>query len=98
MYRNRRIRKYLYIVLFGAPPQDMWHKMRLIPAISAILDIDSNAHNRARAILEAISVNIPSYNGAMNPGGGRKAILEHGAIQVEMIYKLANKAIYSVHL
>ena len=72
--------------------------MRFIPAISAILDIDSNSHNRVRSILKAISVNIPSYNGAMNPGGGRKAILEHGAIQVEMIYKLANKAIYSVHL
>jgi len=65
----------------------MWHKMRLIPAISAILDIDSNAHNRVRAILEAISVIILSYNNAMNPGGGRKAILEHGAIQAEMIYK-----------
>ena len=76
----------------------MWHKMRLIPAISAILDIDSNSHNRVRAILKAISVNIPSYNGVINPGGGRKAILEHGAIQAEMIYKYANQAIYFVHL
>jgi hypothetical protein len=55
-------------------------------AISAILDIDSYAHNRVRSILEAILVLIPSYDGAMNLGGGRKAILEHGAIQAEMIY------------
>lgn len=47
MYRDRRICiKYLYIVIFGAPPQDMWHDMRLIPAISAILDIDSNSYTR----------------------------------------------------
>ena len=87
-YIDRRICiKYLYIAIFGAPPQDMWHEMKLIPAISGILDIPVNSHTAVRAVLEEIVQNVPAYNGDINRGGGRKAMIEHGTVQADIVYR-----------
>ena len=88
-YRDRRICiKYLYIAIFGAPPEEMWKEMRLVLGICGILDIKyDNSHTAVRNVLLEIVQNLQHYDGRINHGGGRKAIIEHGTVQAEIVYK-----------
>ena len=62
--------------------------MRLVLGICGILDIKyDNSHTAVRNVLLEIVQNLQHYDGRMNHGGGRKAIIEHGTVQAEIVYK-----------
>jgi hypothetical protein len=43
--KDRRITiKWMFINVFGAPSEELWHGMKLIPAISLLMNISRNSH------------------------------------------------------
>ena len=61
--------------------------MRLVLASCGILDINHNLHTAVRNVLLEIVQNLQHYDGKINHGDGRKAIIEHGTVQAEIVYK-----------
>ena len=50
-FKDRRIAiKYMFINVFGSPSVDSWHDMKLIPAISHLLNISQNSHSKVQNI------------------------------------------------
>ena len=87
-YEERRTAiKYFYIAVFGAPNEDQWHDLKLIPAISHMLCIPVSSHSTVKRILLEIASKMEAYSSQHSRSGGRKAAIEHGSAQADIIYK-----------
>lgn len=47
--------KYLFTAVFGTPPIEDWHRMKLVPVISHILNIPRSSHSRVHELLDKVS-------------------------------------------
>jgi hypothetical protein len=87
-YNERRIAiKHIYESVFDAPPEEKWHEMKLIPSISHLLNIPSNSHSRVLEILQRVSKEEREYTGQVQRGSGRKALIQHGTLQANIVYR-----------
>jgi hypothetical protein len=85
-FKDRRIAiKYMFINVFGSPNIDSWHKMKLIPAISHLLNISQNSHTIVLNTLKMISAAEIEYDGKVSTGSGREALILHGTTQANIV-------------
>ena len=79
--------KYLYLSVFGAPPKAKWHDMNLVSVISHLLDIPKNSHTAVHDTLIKIHEKVEEYDGSVEMGQGRKAMIEDGTEQAKIVYR-----------
>ena len=79
--------KYLFISIFGAPPQSKWHEMNLVSIISSMLRISPNSHTTVKETMIKISERVEEYDGSREMGQGRKAMIEDGTEQAKIVYR-----------
>jgi hypothetical protein len=95
-YNERRVAiKHVYEAVFGAPPEENWHDMNLISVISHLLNIPSNSHTRVLEILRLISKEEKQYNGNVQKGAGKEALILHGTVQANLVYRSLQQGLSS---
>lgn len=88
IYNERKIAvKYLYSSVFGAPPKEQWHRMKLVPVISHMLNIPKSSHSRVNEVLGNICDLKVEYHGKRLEGSGKVAAIQHGTAQADIIYR-----------
>ena len=85
-YDDRRTAiKYLFFVVFGAPNEEQWHEMNLIPVISHILYIPKSSYKSVKQTLLEIALKMEAYSGHRVRSSGRSAAIKHGTAQAKII-------------
>lgn len=85
--KDRRIAiKWMFINVFGAPSEELWHGMKLIPAISLLMNISRNSHTSILEILQKINEeDVFKYNGKASSGSGNAGLLHQGTEQANIV-------------
>ena len=78
--------KYLFFAVFGAPDEDQWHNMKIIPAICHLLCIPKSSYYSVKHILQQITLMMEAYSGHRVQSTGRKASIVHGTAESNIIY------------
>ena len=88
-HKDRRVAiKYVYSAIFGAPPEENWHKMKLVPVICHLLNINLHSHGIVRQTLQQLAnQDISFYKGSVQKGSGSKALILHGTVQADIVYR-----------
>ena len=85
-FKDRRVAiKYLFMQVFGAPDEEDWHEMKLVPAISHLLNISKNSHTTVLNTLHKIVASDIEYLGKVSLGQGRVALIQHGTEQSTIV-------------
>jgi hypothetical protein len=88
IYNERRVAiKYLYSVVFGAPPKEQWHNMKLISEISHMLNIPKSSHSRVKEVLVNVCDLEIEYPGKLTKGSGKIPSIQHGTAQADITYR-----------
>ena len=83
---RRQAIRFLYHAVFGAPAEEEWHSLKLVPNICNYLGIPQNSHSKVKKILLDIAAGNFVAGIGRKPGAGRKAIIDHGSPQASIIY------------
>ena len=85
-FKDRRVAiKYLFMQVFGALDEEDWHEMKLVPAISHLLNISKNSHTTVLNTLHKIVASDIEYLGKVSLGQGRVALIQHGTEQSTIV-------------
>ena len=86
-YDERRMAiKYLFFAVFGAPDEDQWHNMKIIPAICHLLCIPKSSYYSVKQILQQITLTMEAYSVNRAQNAGSKDAIVHGTAQSNIIY------------